>query len=310
MTETCTILSLDGGGIRGVIEASFLACLEKDLDRSLYDAFDMFAGTSTGGLIALHLSSNKASGQECLDLYSHENARVIMDKSIWDKMLPVENEPRYDGKGKKKILKKVFGQKKLNTVKKDVLITAYDIIQRHIVVFKSFGGSAAKNNPFLWEIADATSAAPTYFPTVKTSDTPARWLIDGGIAANDPCMCALAESIKKKFSYDNIKILSIGTGIPTREQDHPAETGKASQKWGGIGWLRHGLIDHLFAGSSSTSEYQVTQILGKNYLRVNGPLTGVDDDMDSVTCGNIKNLKELGESWYDTNKEKVKAFFS
>ncbi|MBF0368814.1 MAG: patatin-like phospholipase family protein [Magnetococcales bacterium] len=293
------ILSLDGGGIRGVLEARFLERLEADLGgKSLYDCFDLVAGTSTGGLIALHLAGNKASGASCAQLYSPENAQTIMDKSLADRLLPFETEPKYDGEGKTEVLDRIFGEKRLNDVEKKVLVTAYDIVERKAVIFKSFGGSDAAYNPELAEVGDATSAAPTYFPTIRTENN--RWLVDGGVAANDPGMCALVAAMNEGVALTDIKMLSIGTGNPTRKKEDPNKLGKESQGWGGIGWLKNGLIDHLFAGNSSTASYQCRQLLGDDrYLRVNGDLIDVSDDLDEVSRKNIKALRRLADKWYE-----------
>lgn len=307
MSEIINILSIDGGGIRGVITAMFLSQLEKKMESTLYDKFDLFAGTSTGALIALNIAANKATGENCVHLYNVDNAQTIMDKSFWDEHLPIQNQPKYDGKGKRKALKKVFKDQHLMDVDKSVLITAYDIILRKIVVFKSKGGADSDYNPKLVEVADATTAAPTYFPTIKSKDEPNRWLVDGGLSANNPAMCALAESLKT-HTPNKIKLLSIGTGIQIRGKSKADELGKASQGWGGIGWLKNGLIDHLFAGNTTATDYHCKQILGDNYIRVDGPLIYCNDDLDDVSQVNIDNLKRMGREWYEQFGNDVEAF--
>lgn len=310
MAKPFTILSLDGGGIRGVITAQFLVQLEHALGRRVFDAFDYFAGTSTGALIALHLAVNKATAQECLNLYSLDNGRRIMDKSVWDRWLPIENEPKYDGVGKRQVLTKVFGKTRLVEAKKPVLVTTYDIVKREAAVFKSDGGSNVTAGTSVVEVADATSAAPTYFPTVKTSSDPPRWLVDGGLAANNPAACALAEALKRGYTPAQIRLVSIGTGTPTRGADKGDDMGRASQKWGALGWIMNGLIDHFFAGGSTTVDYLCRQVLGPNFVRVNGPLEGALDDLDAVTEGNLNNLKRLGQSWFERFGKDVGALLN
>lgn len=305
------ILSLDGGGIRGAATAQFLKALEAALPRSIYQSFDYFAGTSTGGLIAL-LAVNQASTDDCVTLYNADNGGQIMDKSVWDRMVPIylQTAPKYDGKGKTKVLKRVFKQQRLRSASKPVLITAYDINQRQIVVFKSDGGSESEYNPPVWEVADATSAAPTYFPTVKSSAEPSKWLVDGGVAANNPSMCALAEAIKKGVPLADIRMVAVGTGIPCRGSDDANQTGEASRNWGGVEWLKHGLIDHLFAGSMGAVDYWCKQILGENFIRVNGPLTYARDDIDDVSEGNIFNLRRMGDEWFKLYGKQVSALIA
>lgn len=305
MTGIFRILSLDGGGIRGAAIAQVLLELERDLDAALYDSFDLIAGTSTGGLIALYLAAERATGQALVDLYSAENAQRIMDKSFWDRHLPVQSEPKYDGKGKTEVLQENFGNKRIRDIEKAVLVTAYDVVARKVVVFKSRGGSDSAYNPTLRELGDATSAAPTFFPTIETSQAPPRWLVDGGLAANNPSMCALAEALRHGNALADIRLLSIGTGTLTRGSKDPEALGRRSQTWGGIGWLRHGLIEHLFAGNSTTCEYQCRVLLGDNYVRVNGPLTDASDDMDDVSDKNIQRLKKHGSKWYKEHEQAI-----
>ncbi len=292
------ILSIDGGGIRGVIPARFLELLESALGKSIYDSFDLITGTSTGGLIALHIAANKALGKDCVELYSPENAVKIMNKSLFDKILPVQNQPKYDGKGKREFLANLFGKKQILDVKKNVLIPSFDIISRESVIFKSFGGVDSRNNPKIAEIADATSAAPTFFPTIATESQPKRWLIDGGFASNNPAMCGISEALKMGYKNNEIKLLSIGTGILRKGFKNPEKYGESSKKWGGIGWLNNGLVDSLFAGNSSTTQYFCKQILGKNYVRVDGELINCSDELDDVSAENIKNLKILGDDLF------------
>lgn len=310
MAKAFRILSLDGGGIRGAATAQVLYELEQDLGASLYDSFDLIAGTSTGALIAIYLAAEQADGEDLLSLYSVDNARRIMDKSIWDEHLPVQSQPKYDGEGKREVLNEYLGNRRIQDVAKPLLVTAYDIVMRRVVVFKSQRGSDAAYNPLLKEIADATSAAPTYFPTVETSDSPPRWLIDGGVAANNPSMCALAEALREGHALEDIRLLSIGTGTPARGADDATAMGRASQSWGGIGWLRNGLIEHLFAGNTSTCGYQCEVLLGERYVRVDGPLMHASDDLDAVSRGNIQHLRALGRQWYEDNERLIRALLS
>lgn len=297
------ILTINGGGIRGAASARFLSRVEADYGQSLFAVFDYFAGTSTGALIALHMAVNKASAADCYALYNPENAREIFDASPWDRLIPLylQNQPKYDGKGKNKVLKRVFGQKRIKSARKPVLVTAYDLNDRQIVVFKSDGGSEAEYNPYVHEVADASTAAPLYFPTVESSHKPAKWLLDGGVAANNPSICALAEALKKGINPKDIRLVSVGTGTPNRGHDSPDETGKASQHWGGMEWIKSGLIDHIFAGNMGAADYICKQILGKNYIYVNSALKSASDDMDDVSNGNLDQLEKLGDRWFVTH---------
>jgi hypothetical protein len=99
-------------------------------------------------------------------------------------------------------------------------------------------------------------------------------------------------------SITDIRLLSIGTGTPTRDKHQGDKMGEASQNWGPLGWIGHGLIDHFFSGNSTTVEYLCSQVLADGFVRVNGFLDGASDDLDDVSAGNINNLMRLGQRWY------------
>jgi len=283
------ILSLDGGGIRGAATAQFLKRLEAELGGpSLYDTFDLFAGTSTGGIIAGAIGLLKMHGADLPDLYNYHNANRIMNKSVWDRTMGfAQAEPRYDGKGKIEVLTEYFGNRTLNEAGKPLLVVTYDVELRKSDVLKSTG----KEEVRAVDALNATSAAPLYFPTARVDGEEVRWLIDGGVIANNPAMCAYAEA-KKHWPEDDIRILSVGTGSRTRVID-----GKESRDYGALGWINHDLIGITM--DESVVEYQCRVILGGAFLRVNSELVGVNDDMDDTSQRNINALKGLGDRWFD-----------
>jgi uncharacterized protein len=289
------ILSCDGGGIRGAASANFLAQLEKGSNKKLLETFDLFAGTSTGAIIAAGISVARMTGETLAGLYNYENANQIMDKSIWDKALGLaQAEPKYDGKGKKKVLKKYFKERLLRQAAKPTLVVTYDVESRKSAVLKS---NTSRNIKAL-EAVDASSAAPSYFPTVKVGN---RYLIDGGVVANNPSMCAYAEA-KKLWPDEEIKLLSVGTGKRTRKIN-----GKKSMDYGAIEWMRHDLLGIVM--DESVVHYQAQTILGDKYLRINSDLDEVNDDMDDCSRQNIASLKRLGQGWYNGNSDALAAFF-
>ncbi|WP_159931200.1 patatin-like phospholipase family protein [Oceanicoccus sp. KOV_DT_Chl] len=294
------ILSCDGGGIRGAASAAFLEKLESELGINLAEKFDFFAGTSTGAIIVAGIGGKGWTAKKVAELYNYENANKIFDKSIWDKMLgAIQTEPKYDGKGKRRLLNKKLGVTKLANAKKPILISTYDVEKRRSRILKSYSSSSFKpGNITLAAAADASSAAPTYFPTVNVEKM---WLIDGGVVANNPAMCAYAEAVKR-FPGDEIKILSVGTGYRTRKID-----GKESQGYGSIEWMRHDLLGVVM--DESVVEYQINVILGDKYIRANSELIGIKDEMDDTSNQNLDALKKLGESWFNNNRETIGNFF-
>ena len=279
------LLSLDGGGVRELATVTFLARLEKELNKPLYEQFDFFVGTSAGAITAMALSIAKMHGEDLLKLWSEKNLEKILDASLWDSKLGLlQTNPKYSGIGKKKVLKEYFGNLKLGEAYKKTAVMSYDIEERKPILFTSYNHS----NLSAVDIGNATSAAPIYYPTAKVGN---RYLIDGGIVANNPVLHGYAE-IRKHYPNSKLKILSVGTGLNKR-----GLKGKASQKWGLIGWLMHDLFGLML--ESSLDHEIAEEIIGEDYLRVNSPLERVNRRLDDNNKRNINNIRKMGESWWD-----------
>ena len=161
-------------------------------------------------------------------------------------------------------------------------------------------------HPCSYQVADASSAAPTYFPTKEIELPPHSdefWLIDGGVIANNPTMCAIAEArrVWTQVALSQMRVLSIGTGFMTRKINGPA-----SQKWGGLQWMTKGKIMEVLTDERIVAYQSMTIMDRGTYIRVNAkllPQPGLpqapDDAMDDVSKTNIKRLKALGNFWFD-----------
>lgn len=304
-----TILALDGGGIRGAATARFLTLVEKELKKDNLDlksTVDLWAGTSTGAIIAVALATTDLTMETISELYNPKLAnRIFSENKGWFELDGI-NAPKYEAKGKTKVLRDYFGTRTLADVPdgKHVLAVAHGVECNHPVVLKSTRPEYRKLRSS--EVVDASSAAPTYFPTkrvryLETGDQD--WLIDGGVISNNPSVCAMAEALRHcdGARLDNLQVLSVGTGKPTRYT-----SGRDSKSWGAIGWFTKGKIISLL-GNEQVSAYQAMTFCSPGqYIRVNSPLAKmpgfpltVSDDMDNVSSKNISNLKSLGEYWFD-----------
>ena len=278
------LLSLDGGGVRELATVTFLANLEKALGEPLYEKFDFFIGTSAGAITAMALSIAKLNGDSLLELWSEKTFERILDSSLWDSKLGLmQINPKYDGKGKEQVLNEYFGNLKLGDASGDLAIVSYDIEERKPLLLTSYGNS----NISAIDAGHASSAAPIYYPTARVGN---RYLIDGGIVANNPVLHGYAE-VKKLYPDSNVKILSVGTGLNKR----PLK-GKASQNWGLIGWLMHDLFGLML--ESSLDHEIATEIIGKDYIRVNSPLGKVNRRLDDNNKRNLNNIRKMGEAWW------------
>ncbi|TJY57149.1 hypothetical protein E4T66_17205 [Sinimarinibacterium sp. CAU 1509] len=303
------ILSMDGGGVRGAATAAFLAKLEADLGGSLTDHFDYFAGTSAGGLLALFLGGRGGTALAASSLFSPVAAARIMDKSVFDRVWPTALQfgPKYDGRGKSEVLAEVFGTARVRDSVKPVLVTAYDPAAKQFVVFKSHGGQYSASNPLMAQVADATSAAPVYFPPATVEGDQDYYLIDGGVGANNPAMAAVAAAIRAGVRPQDIVVVAVGTGRAAPTPEATEDFRKHAAGWGGVDWLRHGIVDHLIDASSSATDYWCSQMLGRRYVRVQGLLAdGASTEMDDTSAANIAALRATGEAWFDDFGDRVR----
>ncbi|MDU0353300.1 patatin-like phospholipase family protein [Paraglaciecola aquimarina] len=301
------ILSLDGGGIRGAATTQFLSHVEQQLSekyqKSVRDCADFYAGTSTGSIIALALATTDMSMAEINNLYSYTNAKKIFaENKGWFEVDGI-NAPKYEAKGKTSILKDNLGNAKISDVTdgKHVLAITYGIEKRRPYVFKST--KPAYKNLLSYQIADASSAAPTYFPTKELQlppDKDEHWLIDGGVIANNPTMCAFAEACRLWPTIEK-RVVSVGTGSHSRKINGPD-----SQKWGAIQWMLKGQIIDLLSDEKVVAYQALTITPPGKYIRVNAEMCrqpdlpkAPDDAMDDISKTNIKHLKIMGDFWFE-----------
>ena len=283
--ENRYLLSLDGGGVRELATVIFLAKFEKELGKPLHEQFDFFMGTSAGAITAMALSVVKMSGADLIEFWSEKNLDRILEASLWDSQLGLmQTNPKYEGEGKKQVFTEYFGNLKLGDARGEVAVMSYDIEERKPLLLTSYNDS----NISIVDAGIATSAAPIYFPTAKVGN---RYLIDGGIVANNPVLHGYAE-IKKLYPESNIKTLSVGTGLNKRPL-----RGKASQKWGLFGWLMHDLFGLML--ESSLDHEIAEEIIGKDYVRVNSPLGKINRRLDNNNKRNLENIRKMGESWWE-----------
>jgi patatin-like phospholipase/acyl hydrolase len=296
------ILSLDGGGIRGLVSCLWLAGVEDALAQagkpSVLKSFDLLAGSSTGAIVACGLAIGLPPRQ-LAQMYRDQRHEIFpgMAGRLWSRAGRLFTQgvsaPRYDGKGLEKVLKKVFGAATLGQAKKPLLITGYDTISRTPIVFKSFKAEHA-DLP-MWEVCRASSAAPTYFPAhPMTVEGRRRAMIDGGVVANNPTACAIAEALRKDARVDSAQdlvVLSVGSG----ERSRPIDL-KSAQEWGALEWAIP-IIDVLFDGSTDAVDYIAQHLVGDGYFRLQAELLTGLDDLDDVSSTNVAALETMAKDY-------------
>jgi uncharacterized protein len=290
------VLSLDGGGVRGLATVIFLKELEKASGKKIVDLFDFFIGTSVGGLNAMHLAVNEIEVSELESFWSQDNLAMSMQSSFWTKNFFLKTKPIYNNKSKTELLEKYFGNKLISESKKPIAVLAYDVENRKPRVLTSYTDQAIKATSAI----NATSAAPLYYPTVKIED--GSWLIDGSVVSNNPCLIGYNEA-RKYFKTDNIKVFSVGTGRHLNNLD-----GEDSSKWGPFGWLTNDILGILL---ESHADHEIlNDLIGKNYLRINSIAENINWDLDDYTEDNLRNIRNMGLDWWNLNNKKVIDFLS
>lgn len=271
---TYRILSLDGGGIRGVYTTTLLSRLEAAAP--FLGSVDLFAGTSTGGIIALGLAAG-LTPEDLTDLYLRVGPEIFPDShlgslAILGKLLAAP----YDNAALKHALTEVFGQRGLRTLgdlPRRVLVPTFDLDSSEGPAgspgrphwkpkfFHNFPGPESDAAEEIVDVALRTSAAPTYFPSYQG-------FVDGGVIANNPSMVALAQALHRDTGGqrpEDVRLLSVGTGdrlrfIPGERHD-----------WGFVQWAMP-LAQLIVEGPMDTARYECEQLLGERFHRLDAPL--------------------------------------
>lgn len=300
------VLSLCGGGMRGVFTMRFLMHLDDELRRrsgkGVYNYVDLYAGTSVGSFVVGAFAYERLTADNLDTMFNHENATMIMNRTIWDCVLGrFQNRPMYDGTGKRKFIENHFRDVMLNECQKKCLFTVYDASNRNPLTFKNWESS----NETLRDVLDMSSAAPGYFPAVKSSRTNMIG-VDGAIFANNPAHIAYANALKLFGENEDIRVLSIGTGM---EREHKG-VGEESLSWGNIQWVtKGGLIDNIMDGPEEEVDNLMKTMscaLGHKYFRVN---PYVDDmSLDNTSEEYIEKTKEVADLYWKLHGESIVNF--
>lgn len=345
MPNPFVILSIDGGGIRGIIPAQVLVRVEKILSElapkssRLSQFFNLVAGTSTGGILACGIlvpddhdpkdsensskpsessglaRSSEYSAEEMVKFYI-DNGPAIFATNLYQKMRSGGGwtDEKYPSKPLEDALDNYFGDLLLSKLVSPCLITAYDITRRRAHFFRQHSGKNSSNFK-VRDVCRATSAAPTFFEpaNIKSVAEVPFPLIDGGVFANNPAMCAIAEAMNRfRQRLDRLYMLSIGTGSFKQSYDY-----EKAKSWGTGSWILP-IIDMLMSSASETTHFQVSELfesVGKkeNYLRIDTEFNADIQlhpkyDLDDCTAINLSKLKSFGRELADDQEDRIRRF--
>jgi uncharacterized protein len=277
------ILSLDGGGLKGVFAASLLTQWETHTEKPIHEQFDLIAGTSTGGIIALGLAAG-ISAREILGLYVDEASTIFREKSFGD--LKHWMHVKHSADGLERALGKYFGDRTLGESLTRIIIPAFYAKRQEIYLFKTPHHVRLRYDykEKLVDVARATAAAPSYLdPFTKESGLQ---LIDGGIFANNPVMLGVAEALGYlKIPQSSIKAVRIGTTTTVPSMDaYPGSGGKFA--------MAAPVVDYMMAGQEMSASGMVRHILSSDrFYEINPVAAPKDFVLDKLSL----SLVGLGE---------------
>jgi patatin-like phospholipase/acyl hydrolase len=337
MSETAKpfrILSIDGGGLRGLIPIQVLKHIRQITGKPIAESFDLIAGTSTGGIITVALTYSEDNRQPKFDPYNqteqflHDIEQMYLkwgstifprpSKNIfyrfYQKNIRSLIRPQFKKAGIEQVLSRYLGDARLNNCLKPILVSTYDLSRNEPIFFKSRYINPASSqeeyfnsgrNAKLMDICRATSAAPTYLPTYKFlyADKEGRDyfanVIDGGVYVNNPALAALIEILQYKqapiYNRPELKMEDIYVLSLGTGWTESQKSPSEDRQWGVLKWIKP-LIDVMMAGNSQTVDNQLNELLKVNYLRVN---CHIDTEFSDMTDSSDLALNHWKSRIYD-----------
>ena len=302
------ILSIDGGGIRGMIPITILAHIEEELGVPIGQIFDCIAGTSIGGILALALTQPDPKAPHHPKMTAKQVAQFLKEKgpSVFErttmqaiKSVDGVRTPKYTNDNLKQILLEQFGDTKLSEAITDVLTPSFDLNQGRPAVFFHFDGQEIKQPLLMRDVGLATAAAPIYFPSHTVGNLN---LVDGGLVANNPALLAYMKAAGHIDPNRDIFILSIGTGLMPKKPIPPTE----SENYGMIQWLPL-IFDLIFQSNQDvlTLQFKLIKHVGHapvTLVRLQPALQKPSQEqLDNATPRNIEALQKIATQYFNQN---------
>lgn len=299
------ILALDGGGSKGVITLQFLLEIENCTGKNIGELFDLIVGTSAGSIITVALNYPDDSGgfyyksvSDIINLF-FELVPDIFSRSLWHKMTTLYGliGPKYESKNIDKLLDQYFGDIKLNELKNQTLITTA-MIEPNVKYFE-FDSTGKYSETLATYATRCSISAPTFFnANTANIDNTEYEFIDGGIGVNNPTLAGYFQA-KKIWNDEEIIIVSIGTGY--------LEKSGIDEKDSGLLQWAVPISDIMIEDTESFADFQIKKLLqlGKEYFRLNVPLTKQESKIDETDPNKLRDLMDKVSLVLDNDKNKA-----
>jgi uncharacterized protein len=298
------VLSLDGGGVRGVLAATIIAELERLAGAPIVELFDLFSGSSAGASLALLLNKPGAGGRaahsaaECAERYVRDIHGIFRRSPLHAlRALGGVRRPRCSMRTVQETLDRTFGEAELKDAVRDLLLPVYDVRRGALRLFtRRSAARDPRDNFYMRDVARATSAAPTWFPIARIGSVAGHAsvdLVDGGVFARNPAACALIEAMRLHGPRARYLVVSVGTG---RFQNGARDLGGGPLERGLWGWIPH-LADLFFGSQSAIADWQARSLLEEHrFFRLEPPLPR---DRHAVEDASPENLRALQRAALD-----------
>ena len=308
------VLSIDGGGVRGIIPARILQEIETRTNKPISKLFNIVSGTSTGGLLTLAITKPDGQGnpefsaEYLVRLYMERSKEIFAKPSIIRKIKTGFGlwGSKYDRAAYDEILLQIFKDNLLSQSLCPIFIPIYSLGNSKPFIASTYFAARNKENDFyLRDIAGAASAAPTYFDPKKfrsPNGTTIYQGVDGGIYANNPELIGVTGVylLHPSFEIGNIILLSLGTGDTVKNNQNSGNDGD-------IGWLKNkDIIGNMMDAESAIAETAVTAMLkNSNHFRFQLHLPNELAAMDNSSDGNLNALLEAAENFIQHNTHSI-----
>jgi len=293
------ILSIDGGGVRGVFAAKILALMEEKFHIKVHEHFDLIVGTSTGSIIAGAISVDY-NLSDLVDDYV-KNAPLIFRKR-WSSLCGLLRS-KYGHKVLARFLYDRFKDIKLKEIKQPLILNATNVSAGDVYVFKSAYQEIQRTGDYvrdgdvpLYKAVLASCSAPTYFNPVDINGT---LVCDGGMWANNPSLVGYTDAINNfQVSNNGIKILSLGSG-QTRQAY------RSAKMWGLLlGWQKTKLVDFLMSCQTKFPHNVLSLLEPEMIFRINPSIDNYE--LDKYQC--IHTLIELAKNEFTKQNREIRNF--
>ncbi|QOJ15183.1 MAG: patatin-like phospholipase family protein [Planctomycetia bacterium] len=308
MNQKFRVLSLSGGGVRGLYTASFLAEIEHLSGKKFADHFDLIVGTSTGGLIAIAIGLGN-SVASIRDFYKNNGATIFPAGIVprFFKRFRRIAYPIHDNAVLERLIKQCVGEERtIGDSKRPLVINAFHAAGGKPVCFKTRHHDDFKKDHSrkAWEVAMATSAAPVFYRAFQAEDG-TDW-IDGGVWANCPVLVGAIEAIDRFGKpRDQIDILSIGTTKTPFSIDHGARCGGA---WRNVSMKNRAVVNLLMEANRRSAMFMAQRLIGPDsILEIDRDVDKGGYEMDDASPNALRDLQALGEDDAKTHVQSLVA---